>query len=202
MKQFFAATLLALALIAGPVSAAEIGKPAPDHSFTDINGNAHKLSAFKGKTVVLEWTNPECPFVKKFYEAKEMQRVQAEALKDSNVVWFTINSGATGKQGHLDQEAAKKYVTEHGVNSTAYVVDTTGAFGKLYGAKTTPHMFVIDKDGVLVYQGAIDSIKSFDQEDIAKADNYVLKALTALKDSKKIEHSSTEPYGCGVKYAD
>lgn len=202
MKKILAAAFIAFGLLAGHASAAENGKVAPDYTFKDIEGNEHTISKFKGKTVVLEWTNPGCPFVKKFYEANEMQRVQQEALKDSNVVWFSINSSAKGKEGFLDEAGAKKYIADHKTHATAYVLDPTGAFGKLYGAKTTPHLFVIDKEGKLAYQGAIDSIKGFDPADIAKADNYVLKTLAALKEGKLPEVTSSEPYGCSVKYAD
>lgn len=203
MKKLFAAAFLAFGLLTGGVvHAAEIGKIAPDYTFTDIEGHSHTISKFKGKTVVLEWTNPGCPFVKKFYNAGEMQRVQKLALADKDVVWISINSSAEGKEGHLDAAGAKKYITDHKTHATAYVLDPTGAFGKLYGAKTTPHMFVIDKDGKLAYQGAIDSIKGFDAADIAKADNYVLKALAALKAGKQPNPASTESYGCSVKYAD
>ena len=202
MKKFLAAAVIALGLLTGNAYAIESGKPAPDYTFKDIDGNSHTLSKLKGKTVILEWTNPGCPFVKKFYEANEMQRVQQVALKEENVVWFSINSSAIGKEGNLDEAAAKKYVADHKVNSSAYVLDPTGAFGKLYGAKTTPHLFVINPEGTLVYQGAIDSIKGFDPADIAKADNYVLKTLEALKQGKTPDPASTESYGCSVKYAD
>ena len=206
MKKLLSLTLgaafIAFGLLIGSAQAAETGKTAPDYSFTDIDGNAHKISGFKGKTVILEWTNPGCPFVKKFYDANEMQRVQNEVLKDKDIVWISINSSAKGKEGNLDEAAAKKYIADHKAAPTAYVLDASGEFGKLYGAKTTPHMFVIDKNGKLVYQGAIDSIKGFDPADIAKADNYVLKTLEALKAGKAPAVSSTEPYGCGVKYAD
>ena len=202
MKKLLCAAFLAVALLAGSANAAEIGKTAPDYTFKDIKGNEHKISEFKGKTVILEWTNPGCPFVKKFYDANEMQRVQTVALKDTNVVWFTINSSAPGKEGHLTTEEAAKYVADHKAAQTAYVLDPTGAFGKLYGAKTTPHMFVIDKEGKLAYQGAIDSIKGFDPAEIPKATNYVLEALKALKEGKQPTVTSTPSYGCSVKYAD
>lgn len=202
MKKILSAALIAFSLLTGSAHAVESGKAAPDYSFTDIDGNSHSIAGFKGKTVILEWTNPGCPFVKKFYDANEMQRIQKNVLKNDQIVWISINSSANGKEGNLDKAAAKKYIAEHKAAPTAYVLDPSGAFGKLYGAKTTPHMFVIDKEGVLVYQGAIDSIKSFDQADITKADNYVLKALEAVKAGKAPATASSEPYGCGVKYAD
>jgi len=203
MKKFLIAAMLAFAFLAPQANAAvEIGKAAPNHTFKDIAGKEHSIAGFKGKTVVLEWTNPGCPFVRKFYGAGEMQRVQSVALKDKNVVWISINSSAEGKEGNLTNDTAKKWIAEQKSNTSAYVLDASGEFGNLYGAKTTPHLFVIDKAGIVQYQGAIDSIKSADSDDIKKADNYVLKALAALKDGSKVEPSSTQPYGCSVKYAD
>lgn len=204
MKTFFSALALVAALfVAAPAAhaAVESGKPAPDFKFTDIAGKEHSIAGFKGKTVVLEWTNPGCPFVKKFYEADAMQKLQGDATANG-VVWITINSSAKGKEGALSKEEAAKYVSDHVVKSTTYVVDESGEFGKLYGAKTTPHMFVINKDGVVVYQGAIDSIKSADAADIAKADNYVTAAIEAANKGEMPRVTSAAPYGCNVKYAD
>lgn len=203
MNKLFAAVAITFALMTGGAQAAvENGKAAPDFKFNDIKGAEHSLSEFKGKTVVLEWTNPGCPFVKKFYDAKAMQKTQADAVKDG-VVWVSINSSAKGKEGHFaSNEEAAKWVAEHGSNASFYTLDESGTIGKQYGAKTTPHMFVINKDGVLVYQGAIDSIKSADADDIAKADNYVVDALKAIKEGKAPAKASAEPYGCGVKYAE
>ncbi len=202
MKKLFAALAVVGLMAAGGAHAAvETGKPAPDFKFTDINGVEHSIAGFKGKNVILEWTNPGCPFVVKFYKNGDMAKFQEEALKTPDTVWISINSSAVGKEGHLTVEEAKKQFAEN-FKSTAYVIDASGEFGKLYGAKTTPHMFVIDKEGVLRYQGAIDSIKSFDSEDIAKADNYVLDALDAIATGAGVAVSSTEPYGCSVKYAE
>lgn len=204
MKKLLAALCVTFGLIAGTAGAAvETGKAAPDITFKDVTGAEHSLSGFKGKIVVLEWTNEGCPFVQKFYKSDAMQKLQADTTKDGDVVWLTINSGDKGKQGYLESdEAGVKFIADHGLKSTAYVRDVSGAFGKLYGAKTTPHMFVIDKEGVLAYQGAIDSIKSAEADDIAKATNYVSEAVTALRAGEKPVTSSSEPYGCGVKYAD
>lgn len=193
---------LAFGVSADAHAAVESGKPAPDISFTDIDGATHSIAALKGKTIILEWTNDGCPFVQKFYKVGEMQRLQKEATARENTVWFTINSGAKGEQGYLESdEAAKKFIADNGFASTAYVRDVTGAFGKLYGAKTTPHMYVINPEGVLVYQGAIDSIKSVDSDDIAKATNYLTEALKAVDAGTLPTHTSTEAYGCNVKYA-
>jgi peroxiredoxin len=182
-------------------AAVENGKPAPDFTLTDLDGKSRKLSDFKGKTVVLEWNNPDCPFVKKHYEKSgNLPATQKTATADG-VVWLTINSGAAGKQGG-DYTAAqlKEYLKANHAVPTAYLPDHDGTVGHLYGAKTSPHIYVINADGVLVYQGAIDSIRSAESSDIAKSTNYVNAALASVKAGKPVEKSSTEPYGCSVKY--
>jgi peroxiredoxin len=200
IKTFFLGALAVLALSAAPAMAApEIGKAAPEFTATDSNGKSHKLSDFKGKTVVLEWTNPECPYVVKHYDSKNMQKLQEEATA-KDVVWLSINSSAEGKQGHVTGEAANKYIADKGAKQTAYLLDGKGEIGKAYDAKTTPHMFVIDKDGVLVYDGAIDDNDSANPADAAGAKNYVTAALDALAAGKAVETSKTKAYGCGVKY--
>jgi peroxiredoxin len=193
--------LLAAALtVAAPAFAKPVvGKPAPDFTVTDASGKTQSLSAYKGKTVVLEWNNPECPFVRKHYGAENMQSQQAAAAKDG-VVWLTVNSGAAGKQGHLDAAAATAYVAKVGGKESAYLIDTDGKVGHAYDAKTTPHMFVIDSDGVLRYMGGIDSIASTDVDDIPKATQYVKQALGELAAGKPVSVSTSEPYGCSVKY--
>jgi peroxiredoxin len=186
---------------AAPVPAAPaIGAPAPDFTATDIKGQSFKLSDQKGKIVVLEWTNPGCPFVVKHYGSKNMQTLQ-KTHADQGVVWVSINSSAAGKEGNLTQEAAAKLVADQGINSSHYVLDASGEIGKLYHAKTTPHMFVIDKEGKLAYAGAIDSIASASADDIAKAENYVTKAIEAIGKGEAIATTTTAPYGCSVKYA-
>ena len=200
IKTFFLGALAVLALSAAPAMAApEIGKAAPDFTATDTNGKSHKLSDFKGKVVVLEWTNPECPYVVKHYDSKNMQKLQEE-ITAKDVVWLSINSGAEGKQGHLTADAANTYIKDHGAKQTAYLLDPKGEVGKAYDAKTTPHMFVVDKDGTLVYDGAIDDNDSANKEDAAGAKNYVTAAVDALVAGKPVETSKTKPYGCGVKY--
>jgi peroxiredoxin len=203
MKKLFSALAIVGALITGAAHAGiEIGKPAPDFTFKDIAGVEHTLSGFKGKTVVLEWTNPGCPFVHKFYDKGDMPHIQAQAKTNPDVVWIAINSSAAGKEGHFaSNEEAVKWATDNKFAGNAYVLDASGEFGKLYGAKVTPHMFVINAEGNVAYAGAIDSVKSPDPADIATADNYVLKTLEALAAGKAPEMTSTEPYGCGVKYA-
>ena len=197
----FRIVMLAAALtLAGPVIAKPvIGQPAPDFTVTDASGKTQSLSAYKGRTVVLEWNNPECPFVGKHYGAHNMQAQQAEAAA-AGVVWLTVNSGAVGKQGHLDGAAASAYVTSNAGKESAYLLDADGKVGRAYDAKTTPHMYVIDKDGVLRYMGGIDSIASTDVDDIPKATQYVRQALAELAAGKAISVPTSEPYGCSVKY--
>jgi hypothetical protein len=191
--------LLAFA-VAGPAAArVGVGEAAPDFTLTDSNGKSESLSQFKGKTVVLEWNNPECPFVGKHYGSGNMQKQQGDATA-SGVVWLTVNSGAPGKQGALDAAGANAYVAKVGGKETAYLLDPDGKVGQLYGARTTPHMYIIDPQGVLRYMGGIDSIKSTDVEDIRKATQYVPQALAELKSGKPVSVPVSEPYGCGVKY--
>lgn len=197
MSLLFAA---ALTLAASPVFAkAVIGQPAPDFSLPDSQGRTQSLSAYKGKTVVLEWNNPECPFVRKHYGAGNMQKLQSAATA-AGVVWLTVNSAAAGKQGHLDAAGANAYVAQVGGRQSAYLFDADGKIGHLYGAKTTPHMYVIDAQGVLRYAGGIDSIASTDEADIAKATPYVSDALAAIAAGKPVATPTSEPYGCSVKY--
>jgi len=189
-----------IALFATPAFAdAVIGKPAPEFSAINASGETVKFSDYKGKYVVLEWTNPQCPFVKKFYNEGAMQMLQ-KRLTNKGIIWLSINSSAKGKEGNMDGAAATKYVSDMQAEPTQYLIDADGTVGKLYGAKTTPHMFVIDKAGVLQYAGALDSKPSADPADIADAHNYVMAATNALIEGKKIEVPSTQPYGCNVKY--
>jgi peroxiredoxin len=190
-------SLLAFAL---PLSArVSVGAAAPDFSVSDSNGRTQTLSQYKGKTVVLEWNNPECPFVRKHYSSGNMQKQQADAIADG-VVWLTINSGANGKQGHLDGASANAFVAQQHATPTAYLLDPDGKVGKLYGARTTPHMYVIDASGTLRYMGGVDSIASTDKDDLAKATQYVRQALAELKAGKPVSTTTSQPYGCGVKY--
>lgn len=195
--------LLTLALIplssAAYAAAPEIGKPAPEFMANDVDGNHVMLSSLKGKTVVLEWTNPDCPFVHKQYDTNNMQKVQKEATADG-VVWVTIDSSATGKEGNYPAAELKKIYADKKSYFSHLIVDDKSEIATLYGAKTTPHMFVIDKDGTLVYQGAIDDKSGTDKEEVKTAKNYVSAALADLKAGKPIATSLTKPYGCGVKY--
>lgn len=202
LKAFCLSALAFVCLMGTPAMAAvETGKPAPDFTAKDTNGVEHTLSGFKGKIVVLEWTNPECPYVKKHYEPKNMQTLQKD-YTDKGVVWISINSSAEGKQGHQTNEAANKYMADVGSAATARIADADGAIGKLYGAKTTPHMFVIDKDGNIAYHGAIDDNDSANPADAATAKNHVKAALDSLLTGTPVETAQTNPYGCSVKYKD
>jgi peroxiredoxin len=190
------------ATIAISVSAysAEIGKPAPDFSAKSVKGVEVSLASLKGKVVVLEWSSYACPFVKKHYDSKNMQKIQ-EAYTAKDVVWITINSSSPKSRGYyFDHEAFLKKAEENGSKATHLIVDDSGAVGKLYSAKVTPHIFVINKDGVLVYNGAIDSKASMNPKDIASAENYVATALDAVLAGKAVATAKTQPYGCGVKY--
>ncbi len=190
---------LLLAFVAAPALAVSIGQPAPDFSLVDSNGTAHALTDYKGKIVVLEWNNPGCPFVKKHYSSGNIPKQQAEATSNG-VIWLTINSGAPGKEGHVDGPAANALVAGYHAKPTAYLLDSDGKVGHLYGAKTTPHLFVIDEKGVLRYNGGIDSIASVDKDDLAKATQYVPQAIGEIKGGKTVSVPTSEPYGCSVKY--
>ncbi len=199
---FYAVGILAGAGVTGTATAkVEIGQPAPDFTLTDSNGKSHSLSEYKGRIVVLEWNNPGCPFVHKHYASGNIPRQQAAAV-DGGVIWLTINSGAPGKQGHVDGAGADAFMAQYHAKPTAYLIDADGKVGHLYDAKTTPHTYVIDKTGVLRYMGGIDSIASADQADIPKATQYVTRALQELQSGKPVSTPLSRPYGCSVKYAD
>lgn len=176
-----------------------LGKPAPDFSLSDASGKMVHLSDFKDKIVVLEWYNPECPFVKKFYNVGAMQRFQ-EQLTAQGVVWLTITSNAKGKQGYISQDEAPKALSRAKMASTTLLLDHEGVVGKSYGASTTPHMFVIDKAGNLAYAGGIDDKASTRSSDIEGANNFVLQAVAELKNGEAVSVPHTSPYGCSVKY--
>ena len=191
----FTATIVS----SGAFAAVTVGSAAPDFSLPDANGKMQTLSQYKGKTVVLEWNNPGCPFVQKHYSSGNIPKQQADATKEG-VVWLTINSGASGKQGHLDNAGAQAFVAQYHAAPSAYLFDGDGKVGHLYGAKTTPHMYIVDAGGTLRYMGGIDSIASTDKDDLAKATQYVPQALAELKAGKPISVKTSEPYGCAVKY--
>lgn len=196
-----AVAVFTLATSAPALAAAAVGEKAPDFTLPAADGGDKALSSFAGKIVVLEWHNKGCPFVKKHYESGNMQSLQKE-FTAKDVVWLTINSSAPGKQGHESAADALATAKSDGAASTHVLLDEKGEVGKLYGATTTPAMYVIDKDGKLAYAGAIDDNASPDQETIKGAKNYVREAVTALQAGKPVETASTKSYGCGVKYAD
>jgi len=194
------ATIAAIAL-ASPLAAAQRnGAIAQDFKLTDINGKTIQLSQFRGKTVVLEWHNPGCPFVSKHYGSGNMQATQ-KAARQQGAVWLTINSGAKGKQGHMTGAEAKSLIATQNIQSTHYLFDAKGLVGKAYGAKTTPHMYIIDSTGTLVYQGGIDDKPTANPADIKNARNHVLAALSEIKSGDKVSVAQARPYGCSVKYA-
>jgi peroxiredoxin len=193
--------ILSIMLLTGINVQAEVktNEAAPDFKLTDSNGKEHSLSDFKGKYVILEWVNYECPFVVKHYKSGNMQSLQKE-LSSDEVVWLSINSSAEGKQGNYAPEQVNEIMANSDAHPTAYLLDAEGDVGQLYGAKTTPHMFIINPEGNVIYQGAIDDKPTFDQNDIPGATNYVREALTAAKKGESFEPATTTPYGCSVKY--
>lgn len=191
-----AMTLLALMSYA---QAALIDKQAPEFMLKNELGKQISLKDFKGKYVVLEWMNHGCPFVKKHYNSNNMQETQA-AVIDKNTVWLSIISSAEGKQGYSSPEKAIADKKRVGSLASHILLDTKGTVGQSYGAKTTPHMFIIDPKGIVQYEGAIDSVASADPADIADARNYIKDAFSAIKKGEKIKKRKSRPYGCSVKY--
>lgn len=193
--------LIGTPALATEAAGAVVGQKAPDFTATDTNGQIHKLSDHLGEIVVLEWTNHQCPFVRKHYEPGQMQALQKESV-DQGVVWLSIVSSAPGKEGHVTAEEANKIITETGAAATARILDESGEIGHLYGAKTTPHMFVIDKDGTLVYAGGIDDDPTTKPAAVdSGAKNFVRRALADLAAGRPVAISQSQPYGCSVKYA-
>lgn len=192
-----AASLLLTASFAQ--AAATVGQPAPDFSATDLAGKTVKLSDFKGKHVVLEWVNPNCPFVKKHYNSDNMQSVQKEATS-KGVVWLAINSTEKQSQDYMTPAQLAAWSKEKSSPMTAMLMDEEGTIGKSYGARTTPHMYIVNPQGTLVYAGGIDSIPSGRVEDIKTATNYVKQGLGEALAGKALTAASTQPYGCTIKY--
>jgi peroxiredoxin len=183
-----------------PPKLASIGQPAPDFTLQGGDGKTHSLADYAGKFVVLEWTNPNCPFVHKFYDSGTMQKLQAQETA-KGVIWLRINSGAPGHDGAQTPAAVAAYEQEHHVASTESLLDPTGKVGHTYGARTTPHMFVIDPKGTLIYAGGIDNTPSPDPDTIPTATNYVTTALDEAMAGKPVTTPTARPYGCSVKYA-
>jgi len=193
-------SLLAASALASPAAAAPVvGQPAPAFTAIDAAGKTRSLSEFKGKTVVLEWTNEGCPYVRKHYDSGNMQGLQSAATKDG-VAWLTIVSSAPGTQGYLTQATARTWKAKEKAAPTDVLLDPKGVVGRAYEAKTTPHMYVIDKTGKLVYMGGIDDRPSSDPDSLKGAKNYVVAALADVKAGRPVAQATTRPYGCSVKY--
>lgn len=199
MRRIFLSLIAAIGLSATASAAPEIGKAAPNFKAKDIAGYDVDLSTLKGHVVVLEWTNPACPYVQKFYSLGAMQALQAE-MNGKGVSWISINSSATGKHGSMTSEETQTFLADAKSNTDHYILDSDGTIGALYGAKTTPHMFVIDAKGDLAYMGAIDNKPTTNVNDLAPARNYVRDAVDALLAEKPVKISSTQAYGCAVQY--
>ncbi len=202
MRRFLSLPLLtAILLLTLPAArAAQVGSPAPDFIVTDTNGKVHHLSEYKGKFVVLEWHNRECPYTRKHYASGNMERLQRE-WTGKGVVWFTVISSAPGTQGYVTADDENAYVAKMNASPTAVLLDAEGSLGHLYGAKTTPHMFVINPEGVLIYNGAIDDKPTTEIADIPSAKNYVQAALEEAMAGQPVAAPTSRPYGCSVKYA-
>ena len=190
-----------LALFALSAFAVKVGDQAPDFTGTDSHGQTHKLSDYRGKFVVLEWHNNGCPFTKKHYESGNMQKLQQE-WTGKGVIWLTVISSSPGSQGYVTADQENDYLQKMHAVPTAALLDPKGEIGHLYGAKTTPHMFVINPQGQIIYNGAIDDKATTDASDVNGANNYVSDALQEAMSGKAVAVATTRPYGCSVKYAD
>jgi peroxiredoxin len=191
------ALILAVAL---PAFAARVGKPAPAFTGMDTHGTMHSLSQYHGKYVVLEWTNKDCPYAKAQYDSGNMQALQKEWTA-KGVVWLTILSSAPGQQGYMTEAEENAWIVKVHADPTAAILDPSGTIGRAYEAKTTPHMFVIDPSGKLIYDGAIDDRPTTDPSDVDKSHNYVSAALSEAMAGKSVVTAHSRPYGCSVKYA-
>jgi peroxiredoxin len=204
MKKLFAVSVavgvtVMIALTAA--RAARVGQRAPEFTGTDTFGQTHKLSDYLGKFVVLEWTNRDCPYTEKQYKSGNMQRLQRE-WTGKGVVWLTVISSAPGKQGYVTAADENAYVKQVNAAPTAVLLDPTGVLGHLYDAKTTPHMFIINPQGILIYNGAIDDKPTTDLADVPGAKNYVSMALAEAMAGRPVSVATSRPYGCSVKYRD
>jgi peroxiredoxin len=192
----FTSLIVAIAAVAAP----QVGQPAPDFTATDSQGASHSLSQMRGKVVVLEWTNADCPYTRKHYTSGNMQSIQTLA-RENGVIWLSVISSAPGKQGYVTAQEENAYLKEMNAAPTAVLLDPTGALGHLYDAKTTPHMFVINPQGILIYNGAIDDHPTSDASDIPHSQNYLSLALEEALAGKPVAVATSRPYGCSVKYA-
>lgn len=196
------AIVFAAAMLAGHAKASaepKVGAPAPDFTVVDSSGKPQKLSDYRGKTVVLEWSNHLCPYVQKHYSSGNMQKLQQDAT-GKGIVWLTVLSSAEGTQGNVDAVGADKLTADRKAAPSAVLMDAEGTVGKAYDARTTPHMYVIDDKGTLRYMGAIDDKPTSEVADIAGSRNYVMEAITAVTSGKEVAETVTRPYGCSVKY--
>jgi hypothetical protein len=199
MKRAITSALFVLLLIV-PLLALRIGEPAPAFTGTDSYGHQHSLAQYKGKFVVLEWHNQGCPYTKKHYDSGNMEKLQ-KYWTAKGVIWLTVISSAPGEQGYVTAEQENDYVKRMSAAPTAVLLDPKGDLGHLYGAKTTPEMYIINPQGQLVYEGAIDDRPTPEQSDIAGAANYVTAALDQAMAGKPVQTATSRPYGCTVKYA-
>lgn len=195
----FAALLFVFSAVPSVHAALTTGEAAPDFTLPDTAGQNHSLGEHKGSYVVLEWINHDCPFVKKHYDSGNMQQLQAE-YTGKGVVWYSVASSAPEKQGHYTAEQWNALSAEKKSAASGVLLDPDGTVGKLYGAQTTPHMYIVDPDGKLIYQGAIDSKASTNPDDIEGSENYVKKALDEAMSGQPVSNASTKAYGCSVKY--
>ncbi len=200
-RQRFMLWACALLALLGSAFAVKVGEPAPGFTAVDSNGKQQRLSDYKGKFVVLEWHNQGCPYTRKHYESGNMQRLQKDWTA-KGVVWLTVISSAPGTQGFVTPSQENDYVQKMNAVPTAVLMDFGGSLGHLYAAKTTPHMFIVDPNGTLIYNGAIDDHPTSDQGDIAGSKNYVSAALEQAMGGKPVTEAATRPYGCSVKYKD
>lgn len=194
-----AAASLSFTAVTVASAAASVGQPAPAFTLTDTNGKTVSLGDYKGKTVVLEWHNPECPFVKKHYDSANMQGLQSKYTKDG-VVWLAVSSTEPAHQDYKKPAVLNALLKSSNASPTAYLMDESGIAGKAYGARTTPHMYIINGQGTLVYAGGIDDKRTANIADIKTARNYVATALDELKAGKSVTTPTSTPYGCSVKY--
>jgi hypothetical protein len=199
-RHFVGAAFVSALMFAAPAFAVEINQPAPNFTGKTADGTTVTLDQLRGKTVVLEWTNDGCPYVRKHYNSKNMQGLQKD-YTGQGIVWVQIISSPPGMQGYADGPRALALNTERGAVPTKTVLDPEGKVGRLYGAQTTPHMYIVDAKGTLVYKGGIDSIASSRQEDLPKAVNYVREALDAMAAGKSVPNPSTRAYGCTIHYS-
>jgi peroxiredoxin len=198
-KTTFLSVLALVATLGLAQAAPKIGAPAPAFSAVDTKGKTWNLAELKGKNVILEWTNDQCPYVIKHYGSGNMQALQKEAT-GAGYIWLSVISSAPGKQGHVSAAEADALTTSRGAAPSAVLIDSQGVIGRAYEAKTTPHLFIIDEAGTLVYRGGIDDKPTTDPADIAGANNYVRQAMAELASGKPIANPVTRPYGCSVKF--